>query len=74
VAGALARAQVAAGMTVLTSMTHETVRLEGPHDHDLVALLDGSRDRDALAAALPALDVPVDEALATLAGVALLTA
>jgi methyltransferase-like protein len=73
VAGALARAQVAAGMNVLTSMTHETVRLDGPRDHELVALLDGTRDYNALAAAAPPLEVSFDEALAAIARAGLLT-
>jgi hypothetical protein len=54
-------------------MTHETVRLDGPRDHELVALLDGTRDYDSLAAAAPPLEVSFDEALAAIARAGLLT-
>jgi SAM-dependent methyltransferase len=73
VASALARAQAAAGSTMVTSLLHDTVRLEGELDAPMLGLLDGTRDRDALAAALPALDVPIDEALSRLAAVGLIS-
>jgi SAM-dependent methyltransferase len=73
-ASPLARAQIAAGSTIVTSLGHETVSLDGPFDARLLALLDGTRDRTALAAALPDLEVPIDDALAVLVNAALLSA
>jgi SAM-dependent methyltransferase len=74
VASALVRAQIAAGSTIVISLGHETVSLEGPLDAHLLTLLDGTRDRAALVAALPELEVPIDDALDTLAQSALLSA
>ncbi len=72
-ASALVRAQVAAGSTAVTSLVPDTVRLEGVFDGPLLTLLDGTRDRAALAAALPGLGVPIDDALAELAAVGLIS-
>ena len=74
VASALARAQIAAGSTNVTTLLNSTARLEGELDGPLLALLDGTRDRAALAAALPTLEMPIDDALQALASVGLLTA
>jgi methyltransferase-like protein/trans-aconitate methyltransferase len=73
-ASALARAQLAAGAPVVSSLLHANVRLEGL-DAELLALLDGTRERDALGAALgePAA-TDVDDALARLASLGLLGA
>ena len=50
-ASALARLQVAAGEPAVT-LRHETVRVDDERGRRLLALLDGSRDRHALAEAL----------------------
>ena len=74
VASALARAQIAAGSTNVTTLLDSTARLEGELDGPLLTLLDGTRDRAALAAALPTLEMPIDDALQALAKVGLLSA
>jgi len=74
-ASALARAQQAAGAEVISSLLHANVKLDEPLDLALLPLLDGTRDRDALRAALP--DAPaadLDAALERLAALGLLHA
>lgn len=51
-ASALARAQLAEGHELVTTLQSSVVRLEDPATRALLGLLDGSRDRDALAADL----------------------
>jgi SAM-dependent methyltransferase len=52
VASPLARRQAAAGLDRVTSLRHASVRLEDPLASYLLSLLDGSRDRRDLAAAI----------------------
>ncbi|MEA2195116.1 MAG: hypothetical protein QOG42_1550 [Solirubrobacteraceae bacterium] len=52
VAARLARRQAAAGLDRVTSLRHASVRLEDPLAAHLLSLLDGSRDRDDLEAAI----------------------
>lgn len=82
-AAALARHQAAGGATAVTSLHHDTVTLQGPLAATLVTLLDGTRDRAALLAALDgrpgtppagALPAALDRALDELASLALLEA
>jgi SAM-dependent methyltransferase len=56
-ASALARLQATQGIDV-TSLRHENVRMEEPASRRLLTLLDGTRDRDALRAALAAAGGP----------------
>jgi SAM-dependent methyltransferase len=51
-ASALARAQCAAGAEVVSSLLHANVHLEGDLERLLLGLLDGTRDRRALAQAI----------------------
>lgn len=51
-ASALARAQLAAGAPVISSLVHANVALDEPLDLALLPLLDGTRDRAALCEAL----------------------
>ena len=51
-ASPLARAQSAAGLPAVSSLLHANVRLEGELEPSLLALLDGTRDREELVAAL----------------------
>jgi SAM-dependent methyltransferase len=53
-ASALARAQCAVGVPVVSSLLHANARLEGELEPRLLPLLDGTRDRNALNAALSA--------------------
>lgn len=50
-ASALARAQLAAGAEIVSSLLHANVKLDEPLDRALLPLLDGTRDRAALRAA-----------------------
>lgn len=75
-ASRLARAQLAAGAPVLSSLVQANVALDEPLDLALLPLLDGTRDRAALRAALPG-DPPaadLDAALGRLAALGLLQA
>jgi len=49
-ASALARAQLAAGAPVISSLVHANVALDEPLDRALLPLLDGTRDRATLSA------------------------
>jgi methyltransferase-like protein len=70
-ASPLARAQAETGMSLVSSLLHANASLEGELEHRLLALLDGTRDREALGETLcgarepsasePA-TVPVEEA------------
>jgi SAM-dependent methyltransferase len=51
-ASALARAQLAAGAPVISSLLHANVKLDDPLDAKLLPLLDGTRGRDGLRTAL----------------------
>lgn len=62
-ASALARAQLAAGAPVISSLVHANVALDEPLDRALLPLLDGTRDRAALCEALPGI-VPGDPSTA----------
>jgi SAM-dependent methyltransferase len=73
-ASPLARAQHAAGARAVSSLAHENVRLDGDLDPALIALLDGTRDRATLAAALGRPADEVGAALGRLATVGLLAA
>lgn len=72
-ASALARAQCAAGAPVVSSLLHTNVRLGEELDTALLPLLDGTRDRGALSAALAdASDADLEAALTRLASLGLL--
>jgi SAM-dependent methyltransferase len=72
-ASGLARAQLAAGASVLSSLLHANVRLDEPLDVALLPLLDGTRDRAALCEAAPDGSAgDVDAALGRLAALGLL--
>lgn len=71
-ASALARAQYAAGVRVVSSLLHANVRLEGEVEPALLLLLDGTRDPRALAEALGADQPTVDAALERFAKAGLL--
>jgi SAM-dependent methyltransferase len=73
-ASALARAQLAAGAPAVSSLLHTNVRVGEELDAALLALLDGTRDRSALGAALGdgASVADVEAALARLAALGLL--
>jgi SAM-dependent methyltransferase len=73
VASAVARAQLERGETV-TSLCHEAVRLDDEIVRRLLPLLDGTRDRAALAAALGEPADAIDGRLRHLAKLALLVA
>lgn len=73
-ASPLARAQCAVGGRVLASLLGTPVAVEQEADRRLLALLDGTRDRAALAAAAGLDAAVVDEALGQLAGLGLLLA
>jgi SAM-dependent methyltransferase len=53
-AGELARRQAAAGAPLVTTLRHSSVRIDDPLAAHLLTLLDGTRDRAALAAAVRA--------------------
>lgn len=67
VAGALARAQHAAGRRVLTTLLADNTVLDDPLERSLLPLLDGTRDREPLAVGLDASPDELDGALASLA-------
>jgi SAM-dependent methyltransferase len=73
-ASSLARRQVVAGESPVTTLRHDQARLPDERDRALLALLDGTRDRDALAreSGLDATDV--DARLARMAWFGLLRA
>ena len=77
---ALARAQLAAGAPVISSLVHANVALDAPLDRALLPLLDGTRDRATLCQALRAAApgeptaTDLDAALARLAALGLLQA
>ena len=75
-ASALAREQVRTGASVLTTLHHRSVRVEEALPRDLLVLLDGSRSRDELPAALGDGAGPeeVGEALARLTRLGLIEA
>jgi SAM-dependent methyltransferase len=72
-ASGLARAQLAAGAPAVSSLLHANVRLTDA-DAALLALLDGTRDRAALRAALGHGEPELEEALARLGSLGLLAA
>jgi SAM-dependent methyltransferase len=69
---ALARAQCAAGLPVVSSLLHANVRLEGDLEPRLLVLLDGSRDVDALIEETGASPEDAQAALARFAAAGLL--
>jgi methyltransferase-like protein/trans-aconitate methyltransferase len=80
-ASPLARAQCVADVPAVSSLLHANVRLEGELEPALLPLLDGTRDREALAAALssavagdetPPTPAQVEAALARFASLGLL--
>jgi hypothetical protein len=75
-ASALARRQAAAGRPLITTLRHDEVRLDDDLARELLPLLDGSRDRTALLAALdpPGGAEALDAVLDRLAQLALLVA
>jgi hypothetical protein len=73
-AGRYARLQAVRGDPDLTSLGHTRVQIEDPVARRLIGLLDGTRDREALAAALGAAPGAVEAALRHLARLALLEA
>ncbi|HMD70735.1 MAG TPA: class I SAM-dependent methyltransferase [Bryobacteraceae bacterium] len=52
VASPLARAQLSLGLTMVTNQRHQSIDLPDEPGRALISLLDGARDRDALAAAM----------------------
>ena len=52
VASSLARAQLSLGLTMVTNQRHQSIDLPDESGRALVSLLDGARDRQALAAAM----------------------
>ena len=75
-ASGLARALVEAGETTLFALDHRTIVIEEPGPRALIRLLDGTRDRVALAGAWKATghagEMDLDQALAKLAALSLL--
>jgi SAM-dependent methyltransferase len=71
-ASPLVRAQCARGARVVTSLLHTSIKLEQDGDGALLELLDGTRDRQALAAELSRPLDEIDAALLRLASVGLL--
>jgi hypothetical protein len=71
-ASRLARAQCAAGMEAVSSLLHANVRLEGELEARLLELLDGTRDRRALARELGSTAQQVEEGLSRFASLGLL--
>ena len=69
-ASAMARLQSKRG-TLLTNLLHQSVKVEGDAQQ-ILSLLDGQRDREALAAELQLSTADIDEVLAGLARLALL--
>jgi SAM-dependent methyltransferase len=52
VASPLARAQLSIGLTMVTNQRHQSIDLPDESGRTLISLLDGTRDREALAAAM----------------------
>jgi methyltransferase-like protein/trans-aconitate methyltransferase len=73
-ASQLARAQLTAGLPVLSSLLHANVRLEDELEPRLLALLDGTRSPGDLAATLDVPQEHVEAALGRLASIGLLQA
>jgi cyclopropane fatty-acyl-phospholipid synthase-like methyltransferase len=73
-ASPLARAQCAAGLPAVCTLLHVNARLEGELEPRLLELLDGTRDRQALAGELSSTERQVEEGLARLASLGLLQA
>jgi hypothetical protein len=72
-ASPLARAQCAAGLPAVSSLLHVNARLEGELEPRLLELLDGTRDREALAHELSSTAQQVEEGLSRFASLGLLT-
>jgi ABC-type cobalamin transport system ATPase subunit len=62
VASPLARFQLSLGLTMVTNQRHQSIDLPDPAARALVMLLDGTRDREALAAAMAQVAPPADPA------------
>jgi SAM-dependent methyltransferase len=73
-ASALARAQLAAGLPAVSSLTHRNVRMDGELESALLPLLDGTRDSATLAATLAGDPGEITQALGRFASAGLLTA
>jgi cyclopropane fatty-acyl-phospholipid synthase-like methyltransferase len=73
-ASPLARAQCAAGLPAVSSLLHVNARLEGELEPRLLELLDGTRDRRALARELSSTAQQVEEGLGRFASLGLLQA
>jgi hypothetical protein len=73
-ASPLARAQCRAGFGVVSSLLHTNVALEGEHDRELLALLDGSHGVEGLAQAASSPEEDVEAILERFAAVGLLQA
>jgi hypothetical protein len=73
-ASPLARAQCAAGLPALSTLLHVNARLEDELEPRLLGLLDGTRDRQALARELSSTVQQVEEGLARFASLGLLQA
>jgi SAM-dependent methyltransferase len=71
-ASALARAQCAASAPAVSSLLHTNVALDGQLEQALLPLLDGTRDRGALAAGTGASEAAIDAALTRFASAGLL--
>ncbi|MFI4992757.1 MAG: methyltransferase regulatory domain-containing protein [Solirubrobacterales bacterium] len=71
-ASPLARAQCAAGLPAVSTLLHVNARLEGELEPQLLVLLDGSRNRQALTDAVSATAARVDEVLERFAWLGLL--
>jgi len=73
-ASPLARLQIAREEATLSALNHTNVRVEDPAARRFIALLDGSRDRAALARDMGAPEAQIDQALGQLAGLGLIQA
>jgi len=71
-ASPLARAQCAAGLPAVSSLLHVNARLEGELEPRLLVLLDGTRDRRALARELASTTEQVERGLVRFASLGLL--
>jgi SAM-dependent methyltransferase len=72
VASPLARAQCAAGLPAVSSLLHANIRFDVEGDPRLLVLLDGTREREALAAESGLSAADVEETLARFASLGLL--
>ena len=70
----VARQQLRSGAPMVTNLRHTRVRVDQPSSRDLLALLDGTRDRAALGRELSRSAEEIDRELDALARLGLITA